>query len=71
MMNAAAALLSLLIVSNLCEAKINYVNVVSEIQARFAITSVVSEVTNDGRRAAELSFRATLPDAAFISNFSL
>ncbi len=50
---------------------VKYLHVVSEIQSRFAITDVVSKVVNDNGTAEEITFRATLPDAAFISNFSL
>ncbi len=52
-------------------AQVKYLHVISEIQSRFAITDVVSHVENDGDTAEEVTFRATLPDAAFISNFSL
>ncbi len=63
----------LLIIAVGCEARprVTYLHIISEIQARFAVTDVLSQVENEGSSAEEVTFRAVLPDAAFISNFSL
>lgn len=43
----------------------------SQIQSRFAVTLITSEVANLADSAKEIVFTAQLPDAAFISNFSM
>ena len=49
--------------------KITYMNIVSEIQARFAITDIVAEVVNEADFAQEITYEMQLPATAFISSF--
>ena len=46
-------------------------NIRSDIVYRFAETVVTSTVLNDGFEAKETVFDVSLPEAAFISNFTL
>lgn len=46
-------------------------HIISEIQSRFAITDVLSEMENPSAQAQEVIFAAQLPEEAFITNFSL
>lgn len=48
-----------------------YLNIHSQIEARFATTLITSKVNNLGKDAKEIIFVAQLPEAAFISNFSM
>lgn len=51
--------------------KIVFLNVISTVQARFATTLITSQVANKANTAKEITFTAQLPEAAFISNFSM
>jgi hypothetical protein len=50
---------------------VNSLNIISEVQARFAITDVVSEMQNTGASPQEVTFTLILPDSAFISHYSM
>lgn len=51
--------------------KVVSLHIKSSILYRFSSTSVTSTIINDDVRATETFFEVTLPDAAFISNFTL
>uniref|UniRef100_A0A914W5Z2 Uncharacterized protein n=1 Tax=Plectus sambesii TaxID=2011161 RepID=A0A914W5Z2_9BILA len=51
--------------------RIRHLHIISEIQSRFAITDVLSEMENENSQAQEVTFAAQLPEEAFITNFSL
>lgn len=51
--------------------KVESLNVITQIQARFATTLITCKIRNDAKSDQEVTFTATLPDAAFISNFTM
>ena len=53
------------------EPSINKLHIVSRISSRFAQTNIESTILNIGSRDGEATFLVQLPDAAYISNFTM
>lgn len=51
--------------------EIQKLHITSDIRCRFATTLVTSELVNPANHSQEVHFQVILPDAAFISNFSM
>ncbi|CAG0886870.1 unnamed protein product [Cyprideis torosa] len=57
--------------NSLEEPEIRMLHVDTDIQHRYAVSKVTSQVANPARSPQEVSFTLTIPETAFISNFSM
>lgn len=50
---------------------VKFLHIKSEIKSRYATTFVTSKIANPASKAQEVVYQITIPESAFISNFTM